>query len=242
MRIGLVGCVKQKLPVAAPARDLYVSPLFRGRRRYVETTCDDWFILSAKHGLVDKHHVLDPYDVTLKTASTGQRRRWSREVLDGLRSRLGDLVQHTFEVHAGSEYRDYGLHAGLVAAGATVEIPTAGLGMGSQLAFYGSDSDPRPDSTPQPQAPPTERPAGSGRGSYSPLGDHLRRLDVDEVALAFAEVERILGRPLPRSARRHRAWWANERSGTHSHARAWLEAGWRVDAVNLAAEWVRFRR
>lgn len=35
-RIGLVGCVKKKLPYEAAARDLYISNLFRGRRGYVE--------------------------------------------------------------------------------------------------------------------------------------------------------------------------------------------------------------
>jgi hypothetical protein len=50
-RIGLVGCVKDKVNVPTKARDLYVSPLFVGRRRYVERTCDQWWILSAAHGL-----------------------------------------------------------------------------------------------------------------------------------------------------------------------------------------------
>lgn len=36
VRVGLVGCVKTKSRRAAPARDLYLSPLFRGWRSYVE--------------------------------------------------------------------------------------------------------------------------------------------------------------------------------------------------------------
>ncbi|HWO69164.1 MAG TPA: hypothetical protein VNP94_00195, partial [Actinomycetota bacterium] len=46
MRIGLVGCVKSKRARPAPARDLYTSPLFRGARRFVERSCDRWFVLS----------------------------------------------------------------------------------------------------------------------------------------------------------------------------------------------------
>jgi hypothetical protein len=65
MRVGLVGCVKSKQSQAAPARELYVSPLFRGRRAWVERTCDRWFILSAKHGLVEPDRVLAPYDEIL---------------------------------------------------------------------------------------------------------------------------------------------------------------------------------
>lgn len=62
MKVGLVGCVKSKRGTAAPARDLYTSALFRGRRRYVELTCDRWFILSARHGLVEPEEILEPYD------------------------------------------------------------------------------------------------------------------------------------------------------------------------------------
>ena len=91
MRIGLVGCVKQKLSVAAAAQGLYISPLFRADGARREKTCDDWLILSAKHGLVDKQEVLEPYDVTLKTAPTVERGRWSREVLNE-RKRVADSV------------------------------------------------------------------------------------------------------------------------------------------------------
>ena len=52
------------------------------------------------------------------------------------------------------------------------------------------------------------------------------------VTLTFAHVEQLLGRPLPPSARRHRHWWENDRG--HTHARAWLEAGWRSGPVGIA--------
>src|SRR5690606_20391996 len=48
----LIGCAKRKHPAAAPARDLYASPLFRKGRAYAEHAEVPWFILSAKHGLV----------------------------------------------------------------------------------------------------------------------------------------------------------------------------------------------
>ena len=47
-RIGLVGCVKQKPRKPALAKDLYTSTLFEGRRRYVEQSCDDWWILERE--------------------------------------------------------------------------------------------------------------------------------------------------------------------------------------------------
>jgi hypothetical protein len=128
--------VKGKLPTVALARDLYTSPLFLGRRRAVERSCDRWFILSAKHGLVDPDQLLEPYDETLTAASEGQRRRWSRSVLAELERRLGILTGVVFEAHAGSAYLDHGLASGLEARGAKVERPVEGLALGQQLAFY----------------------------------------------------------------------------------------------------------
>jgi hypothetical protein len=60
--------------------------------------------------------------------------------------------------------------------------------------------------------------------------------------LSLAEIEQIIGQPLPPSARRHRAWWANERSGSHVHARSWLEAtpARRTANVDLNAGTVEF--
>lgn len=136
MRVGLVGCVKAKRAVASPAEDLYVSTLFAGRRRYVERTCDRWFVLSAKHGLLEPTTLVEPYDETLKTKGRLERRRWSESVLEQLDAALGDVAGAIFEVHAGAEYRDHGLTAGLLARGARVEVPVEGLRIGEQLAFY----------------------------------------------------------------------------------------------------------
>lgn len=51
-RVVVVGCVATKLDRPAPAKDLYVSPLFARRRRYAEAIGDLWVIFSAKHGIV----------------------------------------------------------------------------------------------------------------------------------------------------------------------------------------------
>lgn len=138
MRIGLVGCTKTKLTRAAEARDLYSpSTLFRGRRAYVERTCDRWFILSAKRGLVDPETVLNPYDMTLVGASVETKRRWASAVSQQLVAQFGrDLSALTFEVHAGHDYRGFGLESGLTQRGATLDNPTKGMGQGRQLAFY----------------------------------------------------------------------------------------------------------
>lgn len=77
---------------------------------------------------------------------------------------------------------------------------------------------------------------------YEPLRRHLENVyDGDEVLMAFDEIEVVLGFALPRSAREHQAWWSNTRIG-HTHAAAWLDAGWKTSALDLAGRRVRFVR
>ena len=143
-KIGLVGCVKSKQSRPAAAADLYTSALFQGRRRWVEMSCDRWFILSAKHGLITPEQAVQPYDEALTNKNTAERRSWAAFVLEQLCDRLGDLGSHRFEIHAGMPYVDYGLRTGLVAAGASVTVPTEGLRQGEQLAFYRDQTPTRP--------------------------------------------------------------------------------------------------
>ncbi len=137
MRIGLVSCVKSKRPQAAPARDLYTSALFRGARCFVERSCDCWYVLSAEHGLVPPDRVLAPYERTLTTDSSGERRVWASRVLAEVEQELGrDLSAHQFELHAGRAYVAFGLASGLTARGAKVREPLEGLRQGERLGFY----------------------------------------------------------------------------------------------------------
>lgn len=235
-RIGLVGCVKTKRAVPDRAADLYVSTMFQGRRRYVEASCERWFILSALHRVIAPDEVIAPYEAALKTASASERRVWSEQVLAALEQRLGDLGQYDFEVHAGGEYRDFGLVDGLRHRGARVTVPAKGLSFGEQLAFY--SGKPRPsEAAAIPAGAPRSAPGTSG---YAAFREFLRDQRQPTVEMTFAAVERAIGRSLPASAHRHRAWWANDTS--HSHASSWLDAGWRVETVDQRGQRVSFRR
>lgn len=221
MRVGLVGCVKSKQHRPARAKDLYTSTLFSGRRQFVERTCDRWFVLSALHGLVDPDEEIEPYDVTLVDQDVAARAAWAAGVVDAIQHRLADLRGVTFEVHAGTAYRDFGLVDGLRALGARVDVPAEGLTFGEQLAFYNAG------------------PAASAGGGYSANAALLSN-KVSPVTIGFAELEAALGRPLPSSARRHRPWWGN--TDQSPQGRAWLRSGWSVQALDLGEEHVTFSR
>jgi hypothetical protein len=82
---------------------------------------------------------------------------------------------------------------------------------------------------------------------YQPLERHLRNLDSAEVevTLLFSELKRMLGSDLPNAAFDHRAWWGNQiNNATRPQARAWMNAGFVVEAVRQSREsgWVTLKR
>jgi CBS domain-containing protein len=83
----------------------------------------------------------------------------------------------------------------------------------------------------------------AGGGRYGALADWLQRQPgrIDQVQLTFNQIEEIINADLPLSARKYRAWWANDSVG-HSHSQAWLDAGWRTTSINLSEGKVTFGR
>lgn len=75
---------------------------------------------------------------------------------------------------------------------------------------------------------------------YAPITDFLESESADRVRLDFEALEKLLGASLPKSADEYQAWWANDPS--HSQAKAWLEAGWQTENLNLSGRTVEFVR
>jgi hypothetical protein len=67
---------------------------------------------------------------------------------------------------------------------------------------------------------------------YEPLATRLAGLSGPEWRTSFAEVEKVLGFPLPKAARNGRGWWKEG---------VWTAAGWTVEADPDAGK-ITFRR
>ncbi len=76
---------------------------------------------------------------------------------------------------------------------------------------------------------------------YYPLKTHLARKAAPRISMTFAEVAKVLGKPLPASAYRHPSWWAND-PVHHAQARAWTDAGYRAENVDVKSQRVEFVR
>ena len=146
----LTGCGKTKATTPQPARELYTSPLCRARRRYAEHQLaswesDDllditgqWFILSAKFGLVDPDRELPPYEQQLRHHCPADRAAWylhcAQLLLDGMEDDE-DLKHHQIQIHAGEDYAKPLLNV-LWSLGFSPQWVTEGMQIGEQLAFY----------------------------------------------------------------------------------------------------------
>ncbi|MBS0384222.1 MAG: hypothetical protein JSS00_02605 [Proteobacteria bacterium] len=76
---------------------------------------------------------------------------------------------------------------------------------------------------------------------YGALKSYLASRAQRRLRLSFDDVARIAKVRLPASAFDHPAWWAND-SKSHVQAKAWLEAGYKTENVDLAAQSVEFVR
>lgn len=88
---------------------------------------------------------------------------------------------------------------------------------------------------------------------YDPLRHFLESLPraQQQVTLGFQRIEDLLGEPLPPSDREYEQWWTGGRVKRgridanwqdQVQQRAWEDAGWTVDELNLGLKSVTFRR
>src|SRR2546421_547529 len=130
--IFLVSCASTKLEEPAKAEDLYVSPLFIKAKKFAQLSADKWFILSAKHKLLEPHRRIKPYDKTLLLMPKEQRKKWAIQVARELRSKTSPK-DHVV-ILAGEAYRQY-LVPELEQMGYSVQTPVEGLSIGRQLQW-----------------------------------------------------------------------------------------------------------
>ena len=60
--------------------------------------------------------------------------------------------------------------------------------------------------------------------------------------MTFGDIERVLGVPLPPSASKHPAWWANQTTGPRVECSSWMDAGYATQRLDLNARTVEFTR
>lgn len=132
MRIALISCGKQKLAGSHPAKELYISTLFRFAYTHALLHFDKVFILSAKYGLLCPDEVIADYDLTLTGMRDEERKRWAAGVLLQMKAHVG--VGDELHFFCGSKYRAHLIEA--LRETHQCIVPLHRMGIGSQLEWY----------------------------------------------------------------------------------------------------------
>lgn len=103
--VSLIACGKKKHATSrpVPAEKLYAGQSFRFRAQWSRRFADQWFILSAKHGLLHPERMIERYDLTLSDLSDAERASWAEEVASSLVRKVFTGSRIIF--HAGRDYR-----------------------------------------------------------------------------------------------------------------------------------------
>lgn len=120
--IALIACSSSKLPEAKhnhdklfKAKDLYIGATFKlAKDKGVQKFhCDDFYIISAKHHLLDKDKRINYYNVQLKSSAIDHddndkkietNKAWAETVLKQLVEKGFDLKKDKFIIFAGQNY------------------------------------------------------------------------------------------------------------------------------------------
>ena len=132
--IALIGCVKTKLNVSGiRARDIYISPLFKKSVKFIESQkYEDWFILSAKYGLIEKEKIIDTYELTLSSFSINELKNWSQKIYCEIKDRKLDNLYF----YCGSLYHNKFLLNLLQKDNIQYYLPLEKMSLGQRLSFF----------------------------------------------------------------------------------------------------------
>jgi len=120
--IVLTQCVGSKRNQPCEAQQLYQSLLFDAQRQYAKCIGDEWYILSAKHGLVHPEETLEPYDTFIDDVDIDT---WASEVTNSLPE------TETMVFTAGAKYATPIIDR--LDESVNVQEPFSGLGIGERV-------------------------------------------------------------------------------------------------------------
>tara|TARA_R100001594_G_scaffold150647_1_gene213059 strand:+ start:5412 stop:5819 length:408 start_codon:yes stop_codon:yes gene_type:complete len=131
--IALISCVSKKLQGAHKAKDIYISPLFKKSKIYAEKHYDDYYILSARYGLLHKNKIINSYNLTLNNMNNKKKQIWSVLVAKQIKQYI--KTNNKLIILAGSNY-----YKNLVKyIPHNYQIIMKGMSIGQRLQYLGNN-------------------------------------------------------------------------------------------------------
>lgn len=114
-----VSCGAKKKKTSVRAKDMYISNLFRKALGYAERlslkTNAEVYILSAKYGLLEPTHIIEPYNCTLNDFTKEERKLWAQKVIKQIENKGYSTKEDRFVFLAGRKY-----YSGLIEEGGII--------------------------------------------------------------------------------------------------------------------------
>ena len=132
MKIGLIGCGKDKSPIRCKAEEMYIGGYFKLGLKFARKSFEKIYILSAKYGLLELEDMIEPYNMTLNTMDNNEIYVWSKRVAEALKSKLNKDDVVTFV--CGKEYYKY--LKGMLPCKYVLLFDGSGMGIGKQMAYF----------------------------------------------------------------------------------------------------------
>lgn len=133
MKIALISCVSKKKLGTHKAEDLYISDWFIKAKQYIKQNYKEWYILSAKYGLIRPDNIIENYNEYLPKTTLIYRKWWADNIFENLINNYNNSIM--VDIFAGKHYRKY-LIPLLLSKNYIVNIPLKGLGIGEQLKWF----------------------------------------------------------------------------------------------------------
>ncbi len=97
----IIGCSKEKALIPKKAAELYISDRFLAAKEFASYIATPWLILSAKHGILEGHEKIAPYDYKLNDMSNDEQYVWAKRAAQDI---LKVTTQNDNVIFIGDEY------------------------------------------------------------------------------------------------------------------------------------------
>jgi hypothetical protein len=142
-RVVLIGSSGATADAPDAVGRLFRSDGFASARQHAVHSRLPWFVLSAKHGLLDPDEVISPYGTQIDDQPAAYRSAWGEWVVAQLADRV-QLDGVVVEVHGGVDFAQPLRHP-LARRGAVLEIPLPGTWRESEPPPHDHGADPPAD-------------------------------------------------------------------------------------------------